>query len=162
MIKTTNNSKVLVAIIVILMITNIVLVSLYLFDHEGGKRENRMDRKAMIAGFLKDEIGFNTGQLQQYDILSNKHSENIKNMSDSLKSSRDIQFRQLAAGGFSDSVMNMVADQSAASQKMMTMQMYNHVKKIRLLCTPGQLPRFDSLFGKVLGKRGNEGRKKYR
>jgi len=162
MIKKTNNSKVLVAIIVILMITNIVLVSLYLFDSEGGKKENRMDRKAMIAGFLKNEIGFTTGQLQQYDSISNQHRENIKTMSDSLKSSRDIQFKQLAAGSFSDSVMNMVADQSAASQKMMTMQMYTHVKKIRLLCTPVQLPRFDSLFGKVLNKRGNEGRKKYR
>jgi hypothetical protein len=161
MIKTTNNSKVLVAIIVILMITNIVLVSLFLLGNDGGKREKRMDRKAMIAEFLKNEIGFNAGQLQQYDTLSNKHREKIKNLYDSLKSSRDTQFKQLAAGDFSDSVMNMVADQSATSQKMMTMQMYNHVKNIRLLCTPGQLPRFDSLFVKVLNKRGNEGRKKH-
>ena len=29
-----------------------------------------------------------------------------------------------------------------------------------MICTPAQLPKFDSLFGKMLNKRGGDGKKK--
>lgn len=162
MINTQNRTKVLAAIIVILMIANIILVSLFLLNKDGRKREGRMDRKAMIERFLKDEIGFSPAQLQQYDTLSNAHRENMKNMFDSLKNSKDKQFRELASVNFSDSAMNMAAEQSAVSQKVMTINMYNHVKKIRELCTPEQQPKFDSLFGKMLNRRSGDGKMKFR
>lgn len=160
MINTQNKSKVLVAIIVMLMLANIVLVSFFLLKKDTGRRDKHEDRKAMIAGFLKNEIGFSTAQLQRYDTLSNNHRDNIRKMFDSLRSSKDKQFKQLAAGNFSDSVMNTVAEQSAISQKLMELQMFNHLKNIRALCTADQLPKFDSLFVKVLNKRGGDGRKK--
>ena len=160
MINTQNKSKIFVAIIIMLMIANIVLVSLFLMKKDPGRRDKHEDRKAMIANFLKNEIGFSTAQLQQYDTLSNNHRDHIKKMFDSLRSSKDKQFKQLAAGNFTDSVMNAVADQSAISQKTMELQMFNHLKNVRQLCTPDQLPRFDSLFPKVLNRRGGEGRKK--
>ena len=160
MINTQNRSKVFVAIIVMLMIANIALVSFFLLKKDSGRRDKHEDRKAMIAGFLKNEIGFSAAQLQQYDTLSSRHRDNIKSMFDSLRSSKDKQFKQLAAGNFTDSVLNSVADQSAVSQKTMELQMFNHLKNIRSLCTPVQLPKFDSLFVKVLSKRGGEGMKK--
>lgn len=160
MINTDNKSKILVAVIIMLMIANIALVSFFLLKKDTGRRDKHEDRKVMIANFLKNEIGFSTGQLQRYDTLSNNHRDNIKKMFDSLKISKDKQYKLLAAGNFNDSVMNTVADQSAVSQKMMELQMFNHLKNIRALCTPDQLPKFDSLFPKVLNKRGGDGRKK--
>ena len=160
MINTQNRNKIFLAIIVMLVIVNIALVSFFLLKKDSGRRDKHEDRKAMIAGFLKNEIGFSAAQLQQYDTLSSRHRDNIKSMFDSLRSSKDRQFKQLAAGNFTDSVLNSVADQSAVSQKTMELQMFNHLKSIRSLCTPGQLPKFDSLFVKVLNKRGGEARKK--
>ena len=142
------------------MVSNIALVSFFLLKKDSRKYEKHSDRKTMIANFLKNEIGFNVQQLQQYDTLSNNHRENMKGMFDSLKSSKDKQFKQLTSGGFSDSVINSVADQSAISQKIMELQMFNHLKNVRLLCTPAQQPKFDSLFGKMLNRRGGDGRKK--
>ena len=159
MINTQNKSKIFLTIIGILLVANIVLVSFFLLKKDGGDREKRPDRKAMIANFLKTEIGFSAVQLQQYDTLSDNHRESIKGMFDSLKSSKDKQFKQLEAGNFSDSVINMVADQSAVSQKIMELNMFNHLKNVRLLCKPEQLPKFDSLFVKILNRRGGEGRK---
>ena len=159
MINKQNRSKVFLAIIGILLVANIAMVSFFLLKKDGGKREKRPDRKTMIAGFLKNEIGFSAAQLQQYDTLSDNHRESIKDMFDSLKSSKDKQFKQLAAGNFSDSVINIVADQSAVSQKIMELNMFNHLKNVRLLCKPEQLPKFDSLFVKILNRRGGEGRK---
>ena len=160
MMEKQNRSKVFLVIIGILLIANIAMLSFFLMKKDNGRNENRPDRKAMIADFLKKEIGFNQAQLQQYDTLSDRHRDNVRKMYDNHRSSKDNQFKQLAASNFSDSIINNVADQSAASQKIMELQMFNHLKNIRALCTPGQLPKFDSLFVKILNRRGGEGRKK--
>lgn len=160
MINDNNRSKVFISIIGILLVANIALVSFFLLKKDGGKPEKRPDRKTMIANFLKNEIGFSAAQLQQYDTLSTGHSEKIKNMFDSLRSNKDKQFKQLAMADFSDSAMNQIAEQSGHTQKMMELKMFNHLKKIRLLCTSEQQPKFDSLFVKVLNRRGGDARKK--
>jgi len=72
---------------------------------------------------------------------------------DSLRTPKDQQFKELAAANFSDSAMNTIASQSATAQKAMELQMFNHLRNIRLLCTPETLPKFDSIFGKGFNKK---------
>lgn len=161
MIQPQNKSKVLLTIIGILLVANIAMVSFFLLKKgDGRKDKNRPDRRAMIANFLKTEIGFDTIQLQQYDTLSVRHKENMKKMFEGLRSGKDKQFKELAAAGFSDSAMNSIAERSATSQKIMELQMFNHLRNVRLLCTQAQLPKFDSLFVKMLYKKNGEGRKR--
>ena len=160
MINKQNRSKVFLAIIGILLFANIALVSFFLLKKDDSRREKRPDRKAMISAFLKNEIGFDTVQLMQYDTLSNRHKENMKKLMDSLRIPKDQQFKALTAANFNDSAMNSLAEQSATVQKEMELKMFNHLRKIRLLCTPEQLPKFDSLFGKVFNRRGSEGNNK--
>lgn len=145
-----------------MLVSNIALVSFFLLKKDDSRHEKRPDKKAMISAFLKSEIGFDTVQLLQYDTLSNRHKENMKKMIDSLRTPKDQQFKELAAANFSDSAMNSLAEQSATVQKTMELRMFNHLRKIRLLCTPEQLPKFDSLFGKVFSRKGGEGNKKSR
>jgi len=160
MINTQNRSKVFLLVIAILLLSNIAMLSFFLIKKDDRHFDKRPDRKTMIAEFLKKEIGFTPEQLQQYDTISTKHQENVKKMFESHRASKDNQFKDLVAGDFTDSVMTLVADQSAESQKAMELQMFNHLKNIRLLCTKDQLPKFDSLFVKILNRRGGEGRKK--
>lgn len=161
MIKTQNKNKVFLSIIGILLVANIAMVSFFLLKKDDDKHDRqRPDRRTMIANFLKTEIGFDTLQLQQYDTLSVKHKESVNKMFDSARSSKDKQFKELAAADFSDSAMNSIADRSAATQRIMELKMFAHLKNVRLLCTPGQLPKFDSLFVKILNRRNGEGRKK--
>ena len=160
MINKQNRSKVFLTVIAILLVANIAMLTFFLMKKDNGRNEKRPDRKTVIADFLKKEIGFNEAQLQQYDTLSDKHRENMKKMFENLRGSKDNQFKQLTSGNFTDSIITSVADQSAASQKIMELQMFNHLKSIRMLCTAEQLPKFDSLFVKVLNRRGGEGRKK--
>lgn len=156
MITQQNKSKVLITIIGILLLANIALVSFFLLKKDGRKHDKRMDRKTVIGNFLKKEIGFNDAQMQQYDSLSTGHSKYMKTMFETSRNTKDKQFKELTAANFSDSVMNSIADQSAATQKAFELQMFNHLKQVRALCTSGQLPKFDSLFVKVLNKRGGE------
>jgi len=160
MINTQSRSKVFLLVIAILLVSNIAMLTFFLMKKDDRRFDKRPDRKTMIAEFLKKEIGFTPQQLQQYDTISTKHQENVKKMFEDLKASKDKQFKDLAAGDFTDSVINLVADRSAASQKTMELQMFTHLKSIRMLCTSEQLPKFDSLFVKVLNRRGAEARKK--
>lgn len=162
MMNRSNNSKVLITIIGILLVANIALVAFLLVNKDDDDRHDkpRTDRKTMIANFLKTEIGFDTVQLQQYDTLSSRHKENMKKMFEELRRGKDKQFKELAAAGFSDSVMNSIADRSSEVQRVMELKMFNHLKNVRLLCTAEQIPKFDSLFGNMLSRRNGEGRKK--
>jgi protein CpxP len=160
MIPKQNRSKTLITIIGILLIANIALVSFFLLKKDERKHDKRMDRKTVIGNFLKEEIGFNETQMQQYDSMSTWHSKYMKTMFEANRNSKDKQFKELTAANFSDSVMNSIAEQSAASQKALELQMFSHLKNIRSLCTPSQQPKFDSLFVKILNRKSAEGRKK--
>ena len=151
-----NRSKVLLLIIAILVVANISMLVFFLQEKEQPHRtNNRQDRKAYISAFLKNEIGFDTVQLVQYDTLSTLHRKTISAMFDKLKSNKATQFKHLVASNFSDSTMNALADESATTQKAIEIVMFNHLKTIRKLCKPEQEPLFDSLFVKVLTRRND-------
>jgi periplasmic protein CpxP/Spy len=158
-ITAKNKSKAFLLIIAILLIANISLLAFFLQKRESNDYGTRADRKAFISNFLKKEIGFNQSQLLQYDTLSNRHREKMSTFFENMKNNKNEQFKQLVTSNFSDTTINKLAEQSTVSQKIMEVQLFNHIKSIRSLCTQGQLPAFDSLFSKVFNRRG-DGRKK--
>ena len=99
---------------------------------------------------MKKEIGFNAAQLSQYDTLSNRHKDEIKTQFDKIRTRRSDQFKELVAGKFTDSTINVLSDRSARAQKEMEVLILVHLREIRMLCSPDQLPKFDSVFYKVL------------
>ena len=159
MINSQNKNKVFLVIIAILFIANIAMLAFFLQKKDGGDRNKRPDRKAYVSNFLAKEIGFNKAQLLQYDSLSNQNREKMGSLFENIRKNKNEQLKQLVADNFSDSTINLVADQSAAKQKIMDVQMSNYIKSIRQLCTMEQLPKFDSLLSTVFYKRP-DGRKK--
>jgi len=154
MISNQNRSKVFLVIIAILLITNIAMLGIFLQKKTPDKQPNdRPDKKAYILNLLKEEIGFNQQQLVEYDTLSNRHRQKMGRLYDSMRNNKRPQFKQLAALDFSDSAISSVANQSTAAQKIIELNMFSHIKNIRQLCTPEQLPKFDSLFIKVFNWR---------
>ena len=140
--------------------TNIsMLVFLLFHDGRGGKKGFHGGREAMVSEFLKKDIGFNPAQLQQYDTLSKKQHEQIGPLFDEARKNKEDQLKQLAAAGFTDSAINIAAGQSSEKQKNIETNMFRHIREIRTICTPDQLPKFDSLVYKIVGKRG-DGKKK--
>jgi hypothetical protein len=156
----TNQRKVLLIAITILLTINIVLLSFLLFKKEGNSKvHNRPDRKAMISNFLKTDIGFDQNQLLQYDTASNLYRSKMKSFSESLGANKNNQLKKLVESNFNDSIIQQLGDESAANHKTMEANKLIHIRNIRALCKPNQLVAFDSLFTKVFGKR-EEGVKK--
>lgn len=144
--------------VVVLLVTNIVMLAFFL-NMGPEKRGSRNGKAGMLTEFLKKEIGFSPQQLLQYDTLSNLRHEKMKSSFNDMRNSKEQQLKELGAGAFSDSAISIAADKSAAIQKEMELNMLHYFATIRKLCTPDQLPKFDSLFYKVWNKRG-EGRNK--
>ena len=80
-----SKNKILLIIIGVLLITNMVLLSFFIFNKEAPKKSWREERKTMIHSFLQKEIGFNQQQLQQYNVLNEQHRNKIKPMYDAVK-----------------------------------------------------------------------------
>jgi flagellar basal body-associated protein FliL len=155
-----NQRKVFLIALIILLAVNIVLLTFLLVNKEGSRKgHNRPDRKAMISNFLKTDIGFDQQQLLQYDTASNLYRSKTKHLFENFRANKNEQLKQLVAGNFSDSVIQLLGEQSAANHKTMEVNMLYHIKNIRQLCKPSQLPAFDSLFNKVFGRRDEGGKK---
>ena len=118
MINTQNKSKFYLAVIAILLVTNIVILILFLQKKEPEKQGARPDRKAFITNFLQKEIGFNQQQLLQYDTLSNAQQKMVSSLFDTMRNNKNLQFKQLAAENFNDSVIAAIADKSSESTKV--------------------------------------------
>ncbi len=159
--STQIKSKLYLLIIGILLVTNMAVLFFFLRDKDEKKGGNHgADRGAMMKNFLQKEIGFSEKQLQQYDTLSSQHRENMKAQFDSLKTSKEEQFKELGSKGFSDSAIAGMVNRSSEKQKLMELQLLNHFARIRSICTPVQQPKYDSLFYKIWSKRKRPEEKK--
>ena len=154
-----SKNKILLIIIGVLLITNMVLLSFFIFNKEAPKKSWREERKTMIHSFLQKEIGFNQQQLQQYNVLNEQHRNKIKPMYDAVKIEKENAFKKLANDNFSDSSIFTAVARATDKQKEIEITMFKYFKDIRTLCTPAQQPAFDSLFYKMLNRR-NEDKKK--
>lgn len=159
MINNSKKSKIFLVIFAILLISNIVLLSFLLQKKTPDSYTNRPDRKVYIAEFLKKEIGFNQQQLLRYDTLSDEQQKIMKSFYDNMRNKKKQQFQQLVTGNFSDTSINRLADESASTQKQIEVTMFNHIKSVRELCSPDQLPKFDTSFVKIFNRRGSDSKK---
>jgi len=160
--STHTKSKLYLLIIGILLITNIGMLFFFLGDKDGGRKGGGHGGGpgAMMKEFLKNDVGFNDQQLQQYDTLSKQNKENMKTQYDSVRANKEQEFKELGSKGFSDSAIFGMINKSSERQKVMELQMLNYFATVRKLCTAEQQPKFDSLFYKIWSKKKKPEEKK--
>jgi len=156
MTTTNNQRKIFITIIAILLIANIALIGFILKTSGSRESEKRPDKKEQAANFLRTDIGFGPQQLQQFDSLNKWHREQISSLYDSARNSKTAQLQALARTNFSDTAIEVAINKSCAVQKAVERQMLLYIKNIRQLCTPAQLPAFDSLYVKIFNKRSGK------
>ncbi len=148
-----NNSvrnKVLIFIIAILLLTNmaILVYFLWLKQPEVVDRENEHRREG-LSQTLKKEVGFNDQQVAAYRQLKDQQWKTMKSKFDDLRRAKDSLFYLLSVPDVSDSTVDKAADLIADRQKQLDMQAFNHFKELRKVCTPEQLPKYDTLIQRM-------------
>jgi protein CpxP len=159
---TTSRNKPLIFIIAVLLLTNIAVLSYFLWFKEPSGRDKGNEGKRPPRGIeapLQKEVGFNEDQLSQYRLLRDEQKKTIKPMFDDVRKAKDSLFSLIGNANADDSVVNSVADAIAQKQRAMDLRMFYHFKKIRALCKPDQLEKYDSLVQRMMKKMGGPPRK---
>ena len=149
--STQSRPKWLLLLVAILIITN--AASLYFLFYRQPSSSHTQERRSAILSFLKSDVGFTDVQLHQFDSLSNLHRESSKPLYDKSAGVKINILLKAASQSFSDSAINLAAQSISEEQDKFETLMLQHLRNIRALCTPEQLPRFDSGFYKLIVKR---------
>ena len=103
-----------------------------------------------MAGMLQKDVGFSKQQLDAYQSLRKDQMDSVHAMFDELKNAKLDFYNMVYSPGLSDSSLQLAAEKIADRQKALEIKMFYHFKTVRALCTPDQLPKFDSTLKKVV------------
>ena len=145
---TTNTPKIFITVIALLLIANVVTLTMLFM----GKKPEQDDRRNAMRNYLKTDVGFTEIQLKQYDSIKTLHKLEAKTYFDSLRESKQANLKIIGAAGFNDTVLQKAANKAAVTQQTVELNMLQHLKSIRNLCTAAQLIVFDTSFYKVMAK----------
>jgi hypothetical protein len=144
-------------IIAVLLLANIGVLAYFMTNKPLSKRSNpAMQRKNAMAVYLKNDVGFDTLQLKLYDSLNSKHRKALEPLFDQLKTEKEKRLHFLAENDYSDSAIIQAVNRSAERQKMLDLEMLQHLKNIRALCTNNQKQKFDTSIYKIMTRRGGD------
>lgn len=150
----------LISIIVFLLITNIAMLVFFLVTNNPAQKSSHTKDQNGMSGMLQKEVGFSKDQLDTYQSLRKNQLDTLHDLFDQLRRSKMDFYNLVYSSQINDSSVNKAADAIADRQKALDLHMFNHFKMVRDICTPGQLPKFDStiqkLFIRMTGRSGRE------
>jgi protein CpxP len=158
----TSNNRSLIVIITVLLLTNIAVLGYFLWFKKqpeltaGTKKTESQphDERKGIEGPLQDSVGFNENQLVQYRQMRDEQRKAIKPMFEDMRKMRDSLFRLISNEKVDDAVVNSLTGAIAQTQKDLDLRMFNYFKKLRGVCTPDQLPKYDSVILRMMNRMG--------
>jgi periplasmic protein CpxP/Spy len=143
-------NKSLVSIIIFLLITNIAMLVFFLVLNKPPQKAVRPRDQNGMSGMLQKEVGFSKDQVDTYLSLRKSQMDTIHVLFDELRKSKMDFYDLIYSSQVSDSSLNKAADIIAERQKALDLYMFDHFKRVRNICTPDQLQKFDSTIKKVL------------
>lgn len=147
----SSRNKVLLALVAILLLTNLALVAFFVFKNDPPKKESgsRQSRAAVMRGLLKDSVGFNEQQLKQFDTIRQQHEQELKPLFENMREAKLSFYRQLNAGP--DSVKLMDASNAIGeTQKALDFAFLKYFQNVRSVCKPDQLTSYDTIVQRVV------------
>jgi hypothetical protein len=150
----------LLIIIGVLLLTNIGVLVYFLGQKKPAKPATSHNERERIgiADMLQKEVGFTDEQTARYKQLKEKQKETIRPMYDDMRKTKDSLFRLLSYPETPDSLVDKVTDAIARKQKALDLQTFQHFKRVRTICTPEQLEKYDSMVLRMFRKMGKPSR----
>ncbi|MBA4166051.1 MAG: hypothetical protein H0X41_00635 [Chitinophagaceae bacterium] len=143
--NTISRNRVLLTIIGVLLITNLAVV-IFFYNHKCGEEP----RQPGFTDRLKKEVGFTPGQMKIFEPKKKVFWDKMHQRFDEMKKTKENFYYQMYDPAIPDSVIEAKAEMIGNQQKEIDVQVIKHFKEIRTLCTPEQLPKFDSLLPLII------------
>lgn len=139
-----SRNKILLTIIAVLFLSNIVM--LIMFFRVKQHLEATRPKKLGFTEKLKTDVGFTPQQMAVYEPKRDKFWASVRHQFDSMKNNKVGFYHFMYDPTIPDSVLEAKADAIGMQQRNLDLFVVRHFKDIRTLCTPEQLPRYDSLL----------------
>jgi len=141
----------LIFIIAFLLLTNIAMLAFFIFSKPCTNIPKPKDEN-LVGTFLRNEMKFDEQQMDAYQMTRKKDFEKARPAFQALSESKNNFYENIYNDDVPDSLVKKSASVIGKRQIFVDMQMLQHFKNVRNLCTPQQLPKFDSLFKNVIAK----------
>jgi len=144
------NHKLLLLVIGVLLVANISLLWLYVFNKT---EPPRRDMRENIRSKVISEIGFTGDQVKVYDSLRNLHFESIKPMFKELNETRDSLFKLIHQSSVNDSVISSLSAVVFEKQQAIDLKIHRYFQSVKNLCTDEQKPKLDTFLNNMANRK---------
>lgn len=145
----------LLVLVAILLLTNIATLSIYWLKkpaREGGPGRDPGNRDKKMGQFMVDQMKFDATQEATYWQLRDSMIAIQKPVMDSIRSSKKRFFDLLNQPGATDSVLILHTNEIADLQKKLDLVTFRHFQKVRAICRPDQLQKFDTVIKEIVNR----------
>lgn len=154
-------NRTLLFIIAFLILTNIAVVVYFLRQPEKTGKDatppppqGQSGGRNGIATQLQKDVGFSEEQIAKYKEMKAAHWKIAKPLFDAMQKSKDSLYELVKLPQVDEELLEDRAENVAERQEALEIQGFRHFKEVRSLCTPEQLPRYDSLLKKIINRKG--------
>jgi len=142
-------NRVLLVIIAVLLLTNLGML---LYFTGGSKKEERkpMSRAERAAEMMRKDVGFTDEQVEQYKQLRQRRDDEMKDLNANLRAERAKLMELLRQPDVPDSVVLNVAKAIGEKTVPVEVAFYQHFRRVQQICTPEQMPRYDSMLMRIM------------
>jgi protein CpxP len=148
--------KWLLILVAILLLTNIATLSIYWFkkpnDREGGPGREGFNREKKMGQFMVDQMKFDATQEATYWKLRDSMIAVQKPVMDSIRSAKKRFFDLLNQSEATDSTLIAHSNEIAEMQKKLDLVTFRHFQKVRAICRPDQLQKFDTVIKEIVNR----------
>lgn len=147
--------KWLLILVAILLLTNIATLSIYWFnkpDHDGGPGRDGVNREKRMGQFMVDQLKFDATQEAAYWKLRDSMMTIQKPVMDSIRNAKKRFFDLLNQAETTDSTLITRSIEIADLQKKLDLATFRHFQKVRAICRPDQLQKFDTVIKEIVNR----------
>jgi|SRR5690606_6797379 len=151
MMQSRSNSKVLVFIIFLLLVTNIAVLGYFLFLGKKKPPKNN-NNKDGFAAVLRKEVGFNEEQVTKFNELKKSHWAEAKTKMEEITNVKNTIFDLTKTQDTVSPLVETLADSIGRLQKQVEINSFKHIVATRKICTADQQSAYDSLMKKIINR----------
>lgn len=144
--STGTKNKLLTWLVVLLLVANTATIAFFWLNR--GKRP--AEPKGSPREFLSKELNFDAKQQEQLKELVAEHRAAAEKIRPEIRKAKEAFFELIKQPGISDSTRLAAAKAVSSQTEALDLLTFDHFKKIRSICTPGQQQQFDNIVQDVI------------
>lgn len=142
----------LTVLVVILLLTNIITLSFIWFADKPRKQQNNTSREKRMGQFMVNELKFDKDQEARYWQMRDTLVSQQRVVMDSMRIAKRNFFNLLKQppANVSDSLLTAKGDEVTVLQRKLDLLTFHHFQRVKTLCTPAQLQKFDTVIAEIV------------